>query len=76
MTDGYDFMGDGNAERIGYFEQGRNIGKTAKRQCADNLPAVQRHSEEQVGPVPVGHVHLGRGCMALLALRLRGGRIL
>lgn len=47
---------------------GGHHGAAHVRHGADNMPGVQRATAQQIRPVPVGHVQVGRDRVALLAL--------
>lgn len=64
------------ANNMGYSKKARDHRQIAIRHTAHNLPGMQRTAAQQARPVSVGDVQAGRGAVALLALRLEGGRVL
>lgn len=62
-------MGNCHEDKRGNSASGGNFGQAGKRHGSGGLPPVQRGAAKQDGLVPVGDVHAGRRCLALLALR-------
>lgn len=64
-----------NADSMGNHQQTRDYREANQRNGQNDMPGVQRRTEEQDRPLPVRHVQAGWRGVEMLALWMARGRM-